>query len=108
VILFLPLAAAFMLSDAVQVSSNQLLRALKDVRAPMFMTGFCYWIVGFPVAWYLGLKTAIGPNGIWYGLLISLTIASVLLGGRLYWLVWKTRRYKLTVKEAQRETVSAD
>ena len=108
VILFLPLAAAFMLSDAVQVSSNQLLRALKDVRAPMFMTGFCYWIVGFPVAWYLGLKTAIGPNGIWYGLLISLTIASVLLGGRLYWLVWKTRRYKLLVKEAQRETVSAD
>jgi len=32
VILFLPLAAAFMLSDAVQVASNQLLRALKDVR----------------------------------------------------------------------------
>ena len=103
VVLFLPLAAAFMLSDAVQVASNQLLRALKDVRAPMFMTGFCYWIVGFPVAWYLGLKTSVGPNGIWYGLLISLTLASVLLGGRLYWLVWKTQRYKLLVKEAELE-----
>nr|AID57616.1 multidrug transporter MatE [uncultured bacterium] len=92
VVLFLPLAAAFMLSDAVQVASNQLLRSLKDVRAPMFMTGFCYWIVGFPVAWYLGLKTSVGPNGIWYGLLVSLTVASVLLGSRLYWLVWKTQR----------------
>lgn len=101
VILFLPLAAAFMLSDAVQVASNQLLRALKDVRAPMYMTGFCYWVVGFPVAWYLGLKTSVGPNGIWYGLLISLTIASILLGGRLYWLVWKTQRYKLLVKDAE-------
>ena len=104
VVLFLPLAAAFMVSDAVQVASNQLLRALKDVRAPMFMTGFCYWIVGFPIAWYLGLKTATGPNGIWYGLLISLTVASVLLGGRLYWLVWKTQRYKLLVKEAEVDT----
>ena len=101
VILFLPLAAAFMLSDAVQVASNQLLRALKDVREPMYMTGFCYWVVGFPVAWYLGLKTSVGPNGIWYGLLISLTIASILLGGRLYWLVWKTQRYKLLVKDAE-------
>ena len=100
VILFLPLAAAFMLSDAVQVASNQLLRALKDVRATMWMTGFCYWVIGFPVAWYLGLKTDIGPNGIWYGLLISLTLASVLLGSRLYWLVWKTKRYTLLVKEA--------
>ena len=103
-ILFLPLAAAFMLSDAVQVASNQLLRALKDVKAPMYMTGFCYWIVGFPLAWYLGLKTPVGPNGIWYGLLASLTVASVLLGGRLYWLVWRTQRYKLLVKEANSET----
>ena len=108
VIIFLPLAAAFMLSDAVQVASNQLLRALKDVRAPMYMTGFCYWVVGFPVAWYLGLKTSVGPNGIWYGLLISLTIASLLLGGRLYWLVWKTQRYKLLVKETDLETASPD
>lgn len=107
VILFLPLAAAFMLSDAVQVAANQLLRALKDVRAPMFMTGFCYWVVGFPVAWYLGLKTSVGPNGIWYGLLISLTLASILLGSRLYWLVWKTQRYKLLVKEAEREQALA-
>ena len=107
VVIFLPLAAAFMLSDAVQVASNQLLRALKDVRAPMFMTGFCYWVVGFPVAWYLGLKTSVGPNGIWYGLLISLTVASILLGGRLYWLVWKTRRYQLLVKEAELSTASS-
>ena len=102
-ILFLPLAAAFMLSDAVQVAANQLLRALKDVKAPMYMTGFCYWIVGFPLAWYLGLKTPVGPYGIWYGLLASLTIASVLLGGRLFWLVWHTQRYKLLVKEAAPE-----
>ena len=108
VVLFLPLAAAFMVSDAIQVASNQLLRALKDVRAPMFMTGFCYWIVGFPIAWYLGLKTTIGPNGIWYGLLISLSVASILLGGRLYWLVWKTQRYKLLVKEIDIDTVASD
>ena len=108
VMIFLPLAAAFMISDAIQVASNQMLRALKDVRAPMWMTGFCYWAIGFPLAWYLGLKTSVGPNGIWYGLLVSLTLASILLGGRLYWLVWRTQNYKQLVKEDAPEIAAPD
>ncbi len=89
VLSFLPIAAAFMLFDATQVAANQLLRGLKDVRVPMWMTGISYWVVGFPIAWYLGLYTDYGPVGIWYGLLAGLIVASILLGGRFYWQAWK-------------------
>jgi MATE family multidrug resistance protein len=104
VIAFLPLAAGFMFFDAVQVASNQLLRGLKDVRAPIWLTGISFWLIGFPAAWYLGLKTDVGAYGIWYGLMASLIMASILLGGRLYWMIWKTGRYKLLVKATEAES----
>jgi len=83
VIGFLPIATAFMIFDSVQVAANQLLRGLKDVNWPMLFTGISYWVVGFPMAYILALKTDIGANGVWYGLLVALAVASVLLGGRL-------------------------
>ena len=83
VIGFLPIAAAFMLFDSIQVAANQLLRGLKDVTWPMIFTGISYWVIGFPVAFILALKTNIGANGVWYGLMAGLITASILLGGRL-------------------------
>ena len=81
---FLPIAAAFALFDATQVAAAQALRGLKDVRLPMVITGFAYWVVGFPVATWLGLYTTVGALGIWYGLLSGLVVASVLLVWRLH------------------------
>jgi len=89
---FLPIAAAFMVFDGVQVAANQALRGLKDVRLPMIFTGISYWVIGFPVAAILGLFTSVGAHGIWWGLLTGLLAASILLGGRLYWLV-KAKSY---------------
>ena len=85
--LFLPIAAAFMMFDAVQVAANQLLRGLKDVYVPMLLTGISYWLVGFPAAFYFGLHTELGPIGIWVGLLTSLVFAAILLSVRLWWMV---------------------
>ena len=84
VTLFLPIAAAFALFDATQVAASQALRGLKDVRAPMIITGIAYWGIGFPVAAFLGLYTDVGAVGIWYGLLISLVAAALMLGARLW------------------------
>jgi MATE family multidrug resistance protein len=83
VIGFLPIATAFMFFDSVQVAANQLLRGLKDVKWPMFFTGISYWVVGFPVAYILALKTEVGANGVWYGLMAGLIVAAILLGARL-------------------------
>ncbi len=83
---FLPIAAAFALFDAIQVSAAQALRGLKDVRMPMILTGISYWVIGFPLSAWLGLGTPLGAVGVWWGLLASLVAAAVLLGGRL-WLI---------------------
>jgi MATE family multidrug resistance protein len=83
VIGFIPIATGFMLFDSIQVAANQLLRGLKDVNWPMLMTGISYWLFGFPIAYFLALKTDVGPNGVWYGLMAGLALASILLSGRL-------------------------
>jgi len=85
VIGFLPLAAAFALFDATQVGANQLLRGLKDVKAPIWITGVSYWLIGFPIAFYLALHTELGANGVWFGLMAGLCSASIGLGTRLLW-----------------------
>jgi len=85
VIGFLPLAAAFSLFDALQVGANQLLRGLKDVKAPIWITGVSYWLVGFPIAFYFGLHTEFGANGVWFGLMAALFCAAIGLGTRLLW-----------------------
>jgi len=88
---FLPVAAGFALFDAVQVAAAQALRGLKDVRAPMVLTAISYWAVGFPVAAGLGLASPVGAIGVWIGLFVSLALAAVLLGGRL-WLLTRSPR----------------
>ncbi len=87
VLLFLPIAGAFMVFDAAQVAANQVLRGLKDVRWPMYLSGVSYWLIGFPVAAILG-SSPYGAVGIWYGLTAGLFAAMVLLGGRLWWVAW--------------------
>ena len=86
VVVFLPIAAGFMLFDATQVTANQLLRGMKDVRWPMVITCISYWVVGFTAAYYFGLHTSLGATGVWYGLLLGLLCASVLLSLRLRWM----------------------
>jgi len=84
---FLPVVAGFAAFDAFQVAAHQALRGLKDVRLPVIFCGVSYWCIGFPLAWWLALGTDVGAVGVWWGLMAALASASVLLGGRLAWLV---------------------
>jgi multidrug resistance protein, MATE family len=87
VVQFMPIAAAFALFDATQVAANQALRGLKDVKVPMILTGVSYWLIGFPLAAWLGLATPLGAVGVWWGLLASLVASAALLSTRLWRLV---------------------
>jgi MATE family multidrug resistance protein len=72
-------AAVFQISDGVQVVVLGALRGLQDVKVPMYITFVAYWIVGFPISYYLGKYTALGAVGIWIGLLAGLTTAALFL-----------------------------
>ena len=75
----LVIAAIFQLSDGIQVVVLGALRGLQDVKKPMYITFFAYWVIGFPTSYYLGLHTYLGAEGIWIGLLVGLTVSAVLL-----------------------------
>ena len=72
-------AAVFQISDGIQVVVLGALRGLQDVKIPMYITFVAYWIVGFPISYYLGKHTSLGATGIWIGLLAGLTAAAVFL-----------------------------
>ncbi|MCR8669166.1 MATE family efflux transporter [Aestuariibaculum sp. M13] len=72
-------AAIFQISDSVQVIFLGALRGLQDVKIPTIITFISYWLVGFPISWYLGKEDAYGSFGIWLGLLAGLTTAAILL-----------------------------
>jgi MATE family multidrug resistance protein len=75
-------AAAFQLSDGVQVVSGAALRGLKDTRMPMLLTALAYWGVGMTLGATLGFGLGWGPQGMWCGLVAGLTVAAVLLTRR--------------------------
>jgi MATE family multidrug resistance protein len=75
-------AAAFQFPDGVQVLSAGALRGLRDTRRPMLLAAFAYWGVGMPLGAGLGLGLGWGPQGMWMGLIVGLTVAAVLLSTR--------------------------
>lgn len=72
-------AAVFQISDGIQVVVLGALRGLQDVKIPMYITFVAYWVVGFPISYYLGRHTELGATGIWIGLLGGLTAAALFL-----------------------------
>jgi MATE family multidrug resistance protein len=82
-------AAIFQISDSVQVIFLGALRGLQDVKMPTIITFISYWLIGFPVCWFLGDETAYGSFGIWLGLLVGLTSAAILLYFRFNYLTKK-------------------
>ena len=72
-------AAFFQISDGIQVVVLGALRGIQDVKTPMALTFVAYWVVGFPISYYLGLHTELKSIGIWIGLLSGLTTSALLL-----------------------------
>ena len=72
-------AAVFQISDGIQVVVLGALRGLQDVKIPMYITFVAYWIIGFPISYYLGKFTDLKATGIWIGLLAGLTAAALFL-----------------------------
>ena len=82
-------AAVFQISDGIQVVVLGALRGLQDVKIPMYITFVAYWIVGFPISYYLGIHTDLKAVGVWIGLLAGLTAAAVFLFIRFHFLTKK-------------------
>jgi len=76
------LAAIFQLADCLQASAAGALRGMKDTRVPMLYSVVAYWVVGLTCGWHLTFRLEWGPAGMWVGVIVGLSLAAVLLGGR--------------------------
>lgn len=83
------LAAVFQISDSLQVVALGALRGLQDVKVPTVITFISYWMIGFPISFYLGKEAVFGSVGIWLGLIAGLTCAAILLFIRFNYLTNK-------------------
>lgn len=87
-------AAFFQITDSLQVIVLGALRGLQDVKIPTVLTFISYWVVGFPVSYFLGKEDMYGSFGIWLGLLAGLSTAAILLFIRFNWLTLKLIKTK--------------
>ena len=85
-------AAIFQISDTIQVVVLGALRGLQDVKIPTIITFISYWVIGFPISYFLGEASMYGSFGIWLGLLAGLSTAAILLYMRFNYLTLKLIR----------------
>ncbi len=76
------LAAIFQFSDGLQVNAAGALRGMKDTTIPMIYMGISYWLVGFPLGYYLAEVQNMKAQGFWIGIIAGLTVAAILLLAR--------------------------
>lgn len=90
-------AAIFQIPDGIQMGALGGLRGYKDTFIPMILLFISYWIFAMPIGYFLtntGFNKPLGAAGMWYGMIIGLSIFSLLSIGRLNWIIKKTLRTK--------------
>jgi MATE family multidrug resistance protein len=82
-------SAIFQYSDGIQICAAGALRGLKDTLIPMFINIFAYLLIGLSAGYYLTFNKAMGPAGMWIGMIIGLSFGAALLFGRF---LFKSKR----------------
>ncbi len=80
------IAAAFQVSDGLQNLGLNMLRGLTDVSRPALIAFICYWLIMIPACYYLAMPIGLnlGVQGIWWGFVIGLSLASIILIMRFF------------------------
>jgi MATE family multidrug resistance protein len=79
------IAGLFQLSDGLQVVGLGALRGMKDVKIPTIITLVAYWVLALPLGYVFGFWLGWGAEGIWYGLLLGLSVSAIFL-------LWRYRK----------------
>lgn len=76
------IAAFFQLSDGIQCVGLGVLRGIGDTKIPTIFTIIAYWGIGIPFGYYFGFTLNWSLYGVWFALLLGLTLSAVLLSTR--------------------------
>jgi MATE family multidrug resistance protein len=73
------IAAGFQFFDGIQITASGALRGAGNTSTGLWTQLVCYWVVGMPLGLWLGFREHMGAAGLWWGLLVALTGAAVVL-----------------------------
>lgn len=84
---FLSIAAVLQLTECIRLISLNILRGLKDTKVPLYISMVAFWLVAFPSSYLLAFTFHMKGAGIWWGLVIGLAFAAIILFFRFIRLV---------------------
>jgi len=90
----LAVAAGFQFFDGIQITATGALRGAGNTTAPFWTQLLCFWAIGMPLGAILAFHYHLGAVGLWWGLLIALTGAAIVL---LYF--WRKTTHTFTNPE---------
>jgi len=73
------IAAIFQLTDGLQAIATRALRGMRDTIIPMWIASVGYWVFGIGGGWVLAFPLGYGPQGLWWGLALGLTVTGLIL-----------------------------
>jgi MATE family multidrug resistance protein len=88
------IAAGFQFFDGIQITASGALRGAGNTTTGLWTQLVCYWLLGMPLGLLLGFREKLGAAGLWWGLLIALTGAAIVL----VWSWQKTLRNIITTQ----------
>lgn len=89
------IGAVYQISDGLQLVSVGALRGIGDVKVPMYYSFICYMIASLATAYVLGFEFGLKEEGLWFGFVAGLTLASVLYLSRWERLIRSKIRVRL-------------
>ncbi|MFY0608126.1 MAG: MATE family efflux transporter [Cyclobacteriaceae bacterium] len=91
------IAGAFQLSDGLQAVGLGVLRGMTDIKFPTWVTFISFWCIAIPSGYVFGFVFELGIEGIWYGLLLGLSVAAI----------FHMLRFRELLRRMQKEAASA-
>lgn len=76
-------ASLYQLSDGLQNVSVGVLRGIQDVKIIMPIAFMAYWVLNLPVGYLLAFTLGMGPEGMYLGYVVGLSVAAILMIRRI-------------------------
>ena len=96
------IGALFQVADGVQAVGLSVLRGMQDVKTPTVIAFISYRIIALPIGYYLAFNADMGVNGIWYGFVVSLFVASVALVYRFHTLTSVSKSPNIPTEQVEK------
>lgn len=82
-VLFFAIAAIFQLTDGIRITFFSILKAMKDTQFTFVVSIIQFWLIAFPLGYYLAFEKLKTPQSLWIALIIGGIAGNVLLWRRL-------------------------